>query len=428
MSLTIFKFGGSSVKDATHIDNVRRIISQHADDQLLIVISAVGKTTNALEKVWEKYLVNKEAAKVELEKILEHHVTLAADLGVDQVQLTADLNNLVVTNLDNLPAEANADLYYDQIISLGELFSTTIIAAYLKQKDLSAGWMDVREVLTTDAKYRHAQVDFNTTKSQIESKVNALLPQHDIIITQGFIGKTKEGMTTTLGREGSDYTAAIFAYSLEVEELTIWKDVQGILTADPRRFDNVELLPKISYREAIEMTYYGAKVIHPKTIQPIQNKNIRLQVRSFVDLDKEGTVIADPGPISYPPIVVVQEGITLLRLTSNDFSFISEAHLSIIFQNMDSLGLTLCAMRNSAISFTLCLYAAGQERIEQFVEEIGNQFHVETYTNLQLYTIRHYNQYLIDSLTQGKQVMFTEKNKKTIQMVIKDQPIIKEKV
>lgn len=428
MSLTIFKFGGSSVKDATHIDNVRRIISQHADDQLLIVISAVGKTTNALEKVWEKYLVNKEAAKVELEKILEHHVTLAADLGVDQVQLTADLNNLVVTNLDNLPAEANADLYYDQIISLGELFSTTIIAAYLKQKDLSAGWMDVREVLTTDDKYRNAQVDFNTTKSQIQSKVNTLLSQHDIIITQGFIGKTKEGMTTTLGREGSDYTAAIFAYSLEVEELTIWKDVQGILTADPRRFDNVELLPKISYREAIEMTYYGAKVIHPKTIQPIQNKNIRLQVRSFVDLDKEGTVIADPGPISYPPIVVVQEGITLLRLTSNDFSFISEAHLSIIFQNMDSLGLTLCAMRNSAISFTLCLYAAGQERIEQFVEEIGNQFHVETYTNLQLYTIRHYNQYLIDSLTQGKQVMFTEKNKKTIQMVIKDQPIIKEKV
>ncbi len=428
MSLTIFKFGGSSVKDAAHIDNVRQIISQYTNDQLLIVISAVGKTTNALESAWAKYLEDKSAGKEALNRILEQHVTLSKDLGLDEDKIAKRLNRALSHNLDQIPTIAPPDQVYDQIISLGELFSTIIISDFLAKSELRVGWMDVRDVLSTDDKYRNAQVDFNTTKSQIQSKVNALLSQHDIIITQGFIGKNKEGLTTTLGREGSDYTAAIFAYSLEVEELTIWKDVQGILTADPRRFENVELLPKISYREAIEMTYYGAKVIHPKTIQPIQNKNIRLQVRSFVDLDKEGTVIADPGPISYPPIVVVQEGITLLRLTSNDFSFISEAHLSIIFQNMDKLGLTLCAMRNSAISFTLCLYAAGQERIEQFVEEIGSQFHVETYTNLQLYTIRHYNQYLIDSLTQGKQVMFTEKNKKTIQMVIKDQPIIKEKV
>ncbi len=428
MPLTIFKFGGSSVRDAAHIDNICQIISRYPDTELLIVISAVGKTTNALERVWELYMENREVGWSELQKIVDQHISLAIELGLDKADIKTKLETQISDSISSLPSEVSPDLYYDQIISLGELFSTIIIASYLQLQKLSAGWMDVRQVLSTDSKYRNASVDFTKTKTHIQDKVGKMLSKHRIIITQGFIGRNESGLTTTLGREGSDYTAAIFAYSMEVEKLTIWKDVHGILTADPRRFDNVELLPKISYREAIEMTYYGAKVIHPKTIQPIQNKNIRLQVRSYIDLDLKGTLIADPGPISYPPIVVVQEGITLLRITSKDFSFITEAHLSIIFQNMDNLGLRLCAMRNSAISFTLCLYAASQLRLDKFIDEIGTKFRIETYRDLQLYTIRHYNQYLIENLTKEKQVMFTEKNEKTIQMVIKNQPIIKEKI
>ena len=234
-------------------------------------------------------------------------------------------------------------------------------------------------------------------------------------------------MTTTLGREGSDYTAAIFAYSLDADELTIWKDVPGILTADPSKFENVTLLDKISYREAIEMTYYGAKVIHPKTIQPIQNKNIRLNVRSYLDMESEGTVIADPGSLSYPPIIVVQEGITLLQITSNDFSFISEAHLSIIFQKMDGQGLQLCAMRNSAISFTLCINEVSAQKLKAFTRDLGSEFSVEIYEDLKLYTVRHYNDYVVSELMKGKEILFEERKDKTIQMVVKQRPLMKEK-
>ena len=288
--------------------------------------------------------------------------------------------------------------------------------------------MDVRKVLKTDNTYREGIVDFKKTSRLVSKKIKSLSSEADLIVTQGFLGGAANGSTTTLGREGSDYTAAILAYALDVEELTIWKDVQGILTADPRRFDNVELLEKLSYREAVEMTYYGAQVIHPKTIQPIQNKRIQLNVRSFVDTSQGGTTIADYGMLNYPPIVVIQDDVILIQITSNDFSFISENHLGFIFEQLSKHQIKLCAMRNSAVSFTLCVRLISDATFEAFIKSIGKQFSVEITRGLQLMTIRHFTKNLITSLTQNKVLMFEERLKDTVQLVLKDALELKEKV
>ena len=305
MELKVFKFGGSSVKNAERISLVSDIIQSFSDNQLVVVISAMGKTTNELEQVYKKYLIDNDAGIKALDLILDKHVAIAAELGLDEQQIMKKLQAFVVDNLSTIAPSDSPDQIYDGVISLGELFSTTIIVEYLKSRSLSAKWMDVRYVLATDGRHKNAKVDFPLTSNKISKKTKKYFQDAQVIITQGFIGKSDMDMTTTLGREGSDYTAAIFAYALDVEDLTIWKDVPGILTADPRRFENVELLEKLSYREAIEMTYYGAKVIHPKTIQPIQNKRIKLNVRSFLSPTETGTVISDPGMLNYPPIVVV---------------------------------------------------------------------------------------------------------------------------
>lgn len=427
MAFKVFKFGGSSVKDIDRIINLKSTLQEYQDEKIVVVISAMGKTTNALEEVYSRYLKNREDGLDALDEVIAEHIEKVRALDLDVAVVEKQLQTFIIDNLSLLESEKDKDLIYDQIISLGELFSTYIISAYLSKSGLAAKWMDVRNVILTDDTYRDGKVDMTITRNKIQKKVKSYFQKTSLIITQGFIGKSATGFTTTLGREGSDYTAAIFAYALDVEQLTIWKDVLGILTADPRRFENAALLDRLSYREAIEMTYYGAKVIHPKTIQPIQNKSIKLQVRSFIDRTKEGTLIADPGALNYPPIVVIQEGIIMLQITSNDFSFITAEHLSVIFEKMTKHKIKLSLMRNSAISFTLCVNDVEEKKLGDFVRALGEGFTVEVQKELELITVRHFQETLVEDLTKNKVVLFEETLKDTVQMVVKEVPALKKK-
>ena len=424
----VFKFGGASVKDADHIRNVKSILDKYGNDKILMVVSAMGKTTNALEVVLSK--MDSGASLVDLMvEIIDSHLDTAKALNVDVSEYKAHLEGLVLkakTNIDTANNPSN-DFIYDQVVSLGEMFSTRLIEMYFNLNGIDTHWLDVRNVLKTDNDYRRAKVHFTKTNSEVNNSLPSHFESNDVIVTQGFIGESDEGFTTTLGREGSDYTAAIFAYCLDAEEVTIWKDVPGILTADPKRFDNVEKIERMSYREAIEMTYYGAKVIHPKTIQPIQNKGIRLNVNSYLKPEKTGTIISDKGLLNYPPIVVIEDDVILIQIASKDFSFIQEDHLSHIFRQLNESNIALLAMRNSAISFTLCIKHPGEEALRNFIESLGPQFGSDIFKGLQLLTIRHFQESLIKTLTERKIVLFEEVLKDTIRLAVKPSLELKEK-
>ncbi|NNE26535.1 MAG: aspartate kinase [Saprospiraceae bacterium] len=424
----VFKFGGSSVKDAEHIKNVKSILEKYGNDKIVMVVSAMGKTTNALESVIDR-MDDEHTLNRSIKGLIEDHLSIAKELDIDTNIYRLKLENLVQNAEDtiNNHTSPSADFIYDQVVSLGELFSTSLIELYLNKNGLSAAWLDVRTVLKTDNDYRRAKVHFQRTNAEVNKCIPQIFESSDIIVTQGFIGESDEGYTTTLGREGSDYTAAIFAYCLDAEEVTIWKDVPGILTADPKRFENVEKIERMSYREAIEMTYYGAKVIHPKTIQPIQNKGIQLIVNSYLKPDKTGTIISDKGLLNYPPIVVIEDDVILMQISSKDFSFIQEDHLSHIFRRLKESNIALLAMRNSAISFTLCIKHPGDQKLDQFIELLGPQFGSDIFKGLQLLTVRHFQESLIQSLTEKKIVLFEEILKDTIRLAVKPALELKEK-
>lgn len=428
--LSIFKFGGASVSDANRIKNVKSIIDSFMPSKMVVVVSAMGKMTNAFENVFQSYVVSDQSLSTQLLAIVEHHQIVCNDLDLDKEWFGDHAHALIAVTEKGIEREGKKDkaFVYDQIVSLGELFSTSIVEKYLSKNGLKSAWLDVRSVLMTDDRYKDAKVDFDRTTKLVKEKIDLLINDYDCIITQGFIGCTKEGFTTTLGREGSDYTAAIFGYSLDAKEISIWKDVPGILTADPRRFENVEKLDRLSYREAIEMTYYGAKVIHPKTIQPIQNKNIKLNVRSFNDVSNAGTVIGSEGLLNYPPIVVVQDDVVLIQIFSMDFAFIAEDHLSLIFSQLNKHRIKMCIMRNSAVSFTICVEDPGEEKLEAFKLALGDNFSFDIIKNLQLLTVRHFQQSVINSLIENKVVMFRETLKNTMQLVVKPSMVLKEKI
>ncbi len=417
----VFKFGGASVKNADAIKNVKNIIQKYSDDKIIIVVSAMGKTTNALEEVYQNYIVEKKLNLQELmHEIVNFHVEVAAELDLNTALVKESLLSHIVIAEEKLKTKVGEnDFIYDQIVSLGELFSTTMLNEYLNKSNLKSSWLDARTVLKTDSTYREGKVDFKETSALILNYITENKSHAQYIVTQGFIGADKDGYTTTLGREGSDYTAAIFAYSLDVKELTIWKDVPGILTADPKKFDNVEKLSRLSYSEAIEMTYYGAKVIHPKTIKPIQNKNIKLHVRSFQNPEYEGTIITSDGLLNYPPIVVVQNDMMLIQIFTKDFTFVAEDHLSQIFSKLNEHRIKMSTMRNSAISFTICVKNPGKERIANFMNDLGDNFSFDIFTDLQLLTVRYFQDALIKNLTKNKVILFEETMKYTIQLVVK---------
>ena len=420
--IRVFKFGGASIKSAENIENVVSIIQKYNDQKLMIIVSALGKTTNHLEQV-VKHIANKPEALKKLEIVKKNHLEIIKDLGLEEnSSLITDLNDLLVEidwALDETDAEY--DYIYDQIVSIGELLSSKILAAKLETQNQDVKWVDARGVVITDDIYREGWVDWNRTTKNIETNVKPLFENANYVISQGFIASTMENNTTTLGREGSDYSAAIFSFGLDAIDMSIWKDVPGVLTADPRKFKNVTKLDSLSYREAIEMTYYGAKVIHPKTIKPLQNKNIPLYVKSFIDPDGEGTLISDEVTDNYPPIVTVETEQAIINISTKDFSFVAEHHLSTLFQQIAKHRIQVNMMQNSAISFSVCVNDI-DDRIENFTKQIQASFKTKVERNLELINIRHYQKDLVQKLKEGKIVKLEERKGDMIQLVVKDIP------
>lgn len=422
--MKVFKLGGASVKDAESVQNVVSILKQFADEETVVVISAMGKTTNALEKVVDAYFDPKQNPETHLNTVRSQHFELMKQLFEPTDEVFASVNDTFVEIewvLEDDPQE-QYDYIYDQIVSVGELVSTKIVTAYLNKSEIPAQWLDVRDIIQTDNTHRDAKVNWDVT----EERMNEIVPglaKKGLVITQGFIGSTTENFTTTLGREGSDFTAAIFAYCLNAKSMSIWKDVPGILTADPRLFKNVTKIDRLSYREAIEMTYYGAKVIHPKTIKPLQNKNITLYVKSFVDPEGSGTIISANLESYYPPVIVVEKNQALLHISTRNFSFVAEDNLSNIFLALAKNRIKVNMMQNTAISFSVCIDNKPR-RIKGLLEDLNTDFKVVKDDNLELITVRHYKTEVIDSLKKGKMVILEERIRNNAQMVVKDIPAI----
>lgn len=428
-AVKVFKFGGASVKDAGAIKNVKSILSTYKNDPLVIVISALGKTTNALEGVVDAYFEDRQKAFQLLEGIKAAHYSIMEDLFNKDSEAYPLINDVFVEVewvLEDEPHDAY-DYVYDQIVSIGELVSTKIVAYYLKENGFNLEWEDARGLIKTDTTWREAQIDWEKTQEQVKQVIRPNLDKGVITLTQGFIGSTKDNDTTTLGREGSDYTGAILSYCLDAESMSIWKDVPGVLTADPRLFDNVIKLDRLSYKEAIEMTYYGATVIHPKTIKPLQNKNIPLYVKSFLEPTKEGTVIeAEVDDFNYPPIVMLEKDQVLMQITTKDFSFLVEHHIKDLFTIFDRYRVFVNLMQNTAISFYACVTLI-PGRLDDMIKDLKENFNVLTDFGLELITIRHSLPHVYESVTYGKRVMLEERHGKTIQMVVRDVPVIKRK-
>lgn len=419
-SVQIWKFGGASIASPELVENVANIVGKHLNSKAVIVASAKGKTTNALERLVKAYMEDTGEAYDILEEIKKDHFEYAAALcGKDHMVLN-ELNDLFV-EIEWILEEDVIDPFdyiYDQIVSIGELASTKVLSQYLQLQGYNATWFDVRNVILTDNTHREAKVEWEATLKRVE-KMKAQLETYDVVVTQGYIASSSENFTTTLGREGSDYTAAILSYCLDAHSMHIWKDVPGILTGDPRLFKEVMKIDRLSYKEAVEMTYYGAKVIHEKTIKPIQNKNIPLYVRPFHTPDKEGTLISAEEPMGYPPVIVVNADQVLLHISTNDFSFVGEHHLGDLFALFAKHRIRVNMMRNTAISFTVCTNNR-PSRIKAFEEALGDQYTLQKDSDLKLFTVRHYSEEVLQSLTKGKLVLFQERLKNTVHVVVKE--------
>ena len=421
--IKVFKFGGASVKDAASVKNAIEILKGFKGEKLLVVISAMGKTTNALEIVVNDYFFSKGNAHAALKDVREYHQQIMEELFSGKANPVFDkVNNFFVEAdwmLDEKP-QHTYNFVYDQIVSLGELISTCIVGAYLEQQGCSNIWLDVRDVLMTDNTYREAKVDWQKSEMLVQKQVVPAFSGVDVVITQGFIGGTSENYTTTLGREGSDYSAAIFAYLLNAEAMYIWKDVPGILNADPKFYKDAQKLDQISYHDAIELAYYGATVIHPKTIKPLENKNIPLFVKSFLKPEANGTTIRTN--VQTKPMIpsyIFKKNQVLISISAKDFSFIAEDNLSRIFALFAGHGVKIHLMQNSAISFCVCV-DNDNFKIPALIEALQKDFKIRYNEDLMLYTIRHYYQNTIDTITSGKEILLEQRSRNTAQFVLRD--------
>ncbi len=427
--LKVFKFGGASVKNAEGLKNVASILQTYKDDPIMIIVSAMGKTTDALERIVAAHANKTGDAYDLLEKLKHSHYVIMEELFGKGHPAFDDVNDTFVAIewvLEEAP-HPNYDFMYDQIVSVGELVSTKIVAAYLNHVGLPTQWLDARDVILTDEIYREGWVQWEETVANANKIAKPLVEKGGFVLTQGFIGCTSDNFTTTLGREGSDYTAAIFSYCLDAESMTIWKDVPGVLTADPRIFENVAKLDRLSYKEAIEMTYYGAKVIHPKTIKPLQNKSIPLYVKSFLNPEAPGTFIGPDVDDLYPPMVAIEKNQALLNISTRDFSFVAEHHMSYIFTKIAEYRLQVNLMQNTAISFAVCVNDV-DDRVHRFAESIEKDFKVVIDNDaLELTTVRHYTTPTLEMLRSGKIILVEERSKNTVQMVMKVVPELKRK-
>lgn len=416
-AMKVFKFGGASVKDAEGVRNLHRVLQLKGHQDTVVVISAMGKMTNALEAVVASYFDQPESLSSRLTEIQVYHLNNIDELfGVESESVKQQVLSLFQELKAFLKANRSPSrsFVYDQVVGFGELLSTTIIAAYLASQGISTFWLDARNCVKTDAYYRDANLDWDATQKQIKKLVNS----NKTVITQGFIGSDPNNFTTTLGREGSDYTAAIFAYALDAESVTIWKDVPGVLNADPRVFDNTQLLQQISYREAIELAFYGASVIHPKTLQPLQRKEIPLFVKSFLHPENSGTSVSKGQTlVPYMPCFILKKDQVLLRLSSLDFSFIVEDSISAVFRLLYQYQMRVELIQNSAISFSVCIYNK-YNRLPELIKELESTFKVTTHEGVNLYTIRHFDGVALDRIrTNGKKILLEQRTQETVQFV-----------
>ena len=417
--MKVFKFGGASINSVERIDNVAKIIEEYKGEKLLIIISAMGKMTNALEKVAAAfYAGDKTAALTLFQQVKDEHTALSETLTHQQVHGLTDIFTEVEWLLHD-KAVRDYDYYYDQIVCCGELLSTAIISTYLNTAGIKNQWIDVRDILRTDDNFRDANIDWNYSQQKVQEIVVPLFAATNIIITQGFIGATDENESTTLGREGSDYTAAIFANMLDAESQTIWKDVEGVMNADPKQFADAQFISELSYAEVIEMAYYGAQVIHPKTIKPLQNKNIPLHVRCFLKPALAGTIISNKPAHQLPPVIVLKNNQVLMQLSSRDFSFVEDLLAGKLQQLFEENKIRPNLSQNGAISL-LCSFDDKPEKIEKLALAASSFFDVHIEKNCTLLTIRHYDEAIIQKLTAGRTQILSQKTAETIQVLLKD--------
>jgi aspartate kinase len=417
--MEVYKFGGASVKDAHSVKNAASILS-HASEtsNYLVVISAMGKTTNHLEQVVDAYLSSSSSLPSLLKDLEENHHSICKDLFPEKHPVFEKLNNLFAElqwNLEEQP-EQDRDYVYDQVVSYGELFSTLIFCEYLNHQGLPAIWIDARDFIKTDETYREGKVDWEETQKQVTTYFTN--KQDRIWITQGFIGSTSQNTTTTLGREGSDYSAAIFAYCLGAEKVTIWKDVPGVLNADPRYFSEAIVLPHLSYQDTIELAYYGASVIHPKTLKPLQNKGIPFFVKSFTHPDLPGTTIDDKADIMHQPCFILKKNQVLLSLFPRDFSFIVEDNLSEIYRLLSECRVKVNVMQNSALSLTICSDDS-PSLFQQLIPTLSQKYKTLYNRDLELITIRYYNRESIESINPRGEILLEQRSRHTFQAVIR---------
>ncbi len=410
--ITVLKFGGASIQDAERIRNVRGIVQSYQEKAPILVVSALGKTTNALEEILKQWYQQDPIWQASLNQLLAIHLQIATALSSNASHALQALFGELESFLSNADRSKTFDQYYDHIIAYGELASTTLLAIYFQESGLACEWVDARKIIRTDNHFRDVNIDWKETELLAKERFHT----NTLYLTQGFIGATADGETTTLGREGSDYTASILSYCLDAKEMIIWKDVAGVMNADPKLVPDASVINKISYREAVEMTYFGAKVIHPKTIKPLQNKHIPLLVKCFIDPSLEGTIISEATPQTpYPPIIVWKDQQVLLSIQDKDFSFIAEKHLTSIFNLFNQHRVHIHLMQNSAISFSVCVDA--NPRVSDLIKDLSHQFDVVRNEGMRLLTIRHYDESTIAKHLAGNEILVEQRSRSTIQLV-----------
>ena len=418
--MLVFKFGGASVKNADAVRNVAKIIQGFQKEKIVVVVSAMGKMTNKLEELVLALQNNDEEKRIAvLSEIHEFHFMILKDLfdlsNREAYDYFSDVMNSLIQACDKA-SELPPSMAYDAIVPFGEILSTTIVSRYLGEF-LTCAHIDASSLIVTDSKFKSATVDMKFTEQNIRKEVSEIFNECNIVVTQGFIGADTQKNRTTLGREGSDYTGAIFAYCLNAKSLTIWKDVDGMFNADPKAFPKAQKIDEVSYKDAIELSYYGASVIHPKTIQPLQNKNIPLYVKSFLNPSESGTVIQKDA-INKIPFYIIKKHQVLVSLSSKDFSFIAERHLSEIFGAFDDLDMKINIMQNSAVNFS-ALFDEKQFNEKAVMNQFGEKYSVLYNLNLELVTIRQYNEAIIDELTRGKEILLEQRTRETVRFVVR---------
>ena len=413
--MKVFKFGGASIKDAPSIKNILEIISKYEKDNLVIVVSAMGKTTNALEKVVDSYFNDKAQLQSTISDVFNFHINILNNLFEKNHFIFSELN----TSFEKLGSFIKSNkspsysFVYDQVVSLGELISSKIIYEYLLKNNIDCSLIDARNCIKTNSKYRGGKVQWDMTNK----KIKELISDSKINITQGFIGSDSNNFTVTLGREGSDYSAAIFAYSLNAESLSIWKDVPGLLNADPKFFSNTKLLNQISYSETIELAFYGASIIHPKTLQPLQKKEIPLFVKSFKNPLSNGTVISkgvDINPLV--PCYIFKENLILLKISSLDFSFMVEDNISHIFKQLHDFKMKVDVIQNSAITFSVCFFDK-YNKINELISNLEGKFKIQIHKNVSLFTIRHFDEKSIKKISNKRKLLLEQRTEKTVKLI-----------